>query len=644
MKKKIYFIFELKIKTVLAYIFRPKKIIFYNKTSPFLSKVLPKKKFKYIEILSDKIKDNRGMITWTKVNYEEFFLLKKKFIEKNQYLEALNNNTKNFIIKANLNGLHYYDYDGFWRNIYFLNIFEEISKNFDEQNNFYFITDDFDNYEIFFEYSKKFNIKPIRLPTFNFFYRRKNYIVTLIKLLLLSFSPSLKKNILNKSLKPNVSLLYNGNKNLSDFSYYNDLLFTKDLANRNFNTTFLFYNRTYKFNKQMDMLFDKKYNFYFIENLLVSDHKLSDIKLSFDKKFLYFFLYLFIIKKKKYEIKLYNLYVYYFKKIFLLSKTKIFLDWNRHYFHSQAIYESLDSINSIYIIYSRSYFNAPTPLITTNADLCLTFGDQLEIEKKTNSKYKYLVIVGSYYYLKNNEILERSKKIRNNYFKKNTKNIICYLDENTIAKKEFFDGHHVLKDDLKLLFSMLDKDSSLGLILKPKVMFNFYSRIGELKNKINHYINDKRLYLFDDIDKKSLVSEAALASDFVIHCSVHASTAAIESALQGVRTIILNTNNYLDLSNLSLKKNINYVDTLDDFINCWDKYLSNNKSSNFGLWDNETLNKIDPFRDGDAYKRIGELVNDLSLKLEESNSKDTSIEYAINKYKLKWGNDKVVKF
>ena len=42
-----------------------------------------------------------------------------------------------------------------------------------------------------------------------------------------------------------------------------------------------------------------------------------------------------------------------------------------------------------------------------------------------------------------------------------------------------------------------------------------------------------RLYLFDDIDKKSLVSEAALASDFVIHCSVHASTAAIESALQG---------------------------------------------------------------------------------------------------------------
>ena len=74
------------------------------------------------------------------------------------------------------------------------------------------------------------------------------------------------------------------------------------------------------------------------------------------------------------------------------------------------------------------------------------------------------------------------------------------------------------------------------------------------------------------------------------------------------------------------------------------KFQLLNASSNFGLWDNETLNKIDPFRDGNAYKRIGELVNDLSLKLEETNSKDTSIEYAINKYKLKWGNDKVIEF
>mgnify|MGYP001211271546 CR=1 FL=1 len=51
---------------------------------------------------------------------------------------------------------------------------DKLQRDFDEQNDFYFITDDFDNYEIFFEYSKKFNIKPIRLPTFNFFYRRKN--------------------------------------------------------------------------------------------------------------------------------------------------------------------------------------------------------------------------------------------------------------------------------------------------------------------------------------------------------------------------------------------------------------------------------------------------------------------------------------
>ena len=47
------------------------------------------------------------------------------------------------------------------------------------------------------------------------------------------------------------------------------------------------------------------------------------------------------------------IYMFIILKNFLLSKTKNFLDWNRHYFHSQAIYESLDSINSVYIIYSN---------------------------------------------------------------------------------------------------------------------------------------------------------------------------------------------------------------------------------------------------------------------------------------------------
>lgn len=644
MQKKIYFIYELKIKILFIYFFQSNKTIFYNKTSSFLNKILPKNKFKQIEIYSDKIKDHRGMNIWTKVNYEEFFELEIIFLKQNQYVLTLDDKTKNFIVKSNLKGLHYYDYDGIWRNIYFLNIFEEISKQYDKENNFYFLTNDFDNYKTFYEYSKKFNIKPVKIPTLNFFYKRKNYIITLIKLLLICFSSSSNKDKINKDIRPNISLLYNGNTNFKDFTYYNDLLFTKNIEKRKFNTKFLFYNRAYKFNNKISSLFDNEHNSYFIENLFLSDHKMRNIKLLFDIKILYFFFYLLLLNKKKYDVKLYDLYVYYFKKLFLFSKTKIFLDWNRHYFYTQAISESLDSINSIYIVYSRSYFNAASNQITTNADLCFTFGDQLDLEKQTKSKYKYLVVVGSYYYLKNKEIIERSKNIRNNYFKKNIKNIICYLDENTIEKKEFFDGHHVLRDELELLFSMLDKDSSLGLILKPKKISNFFSRIGHLKDKIKNYISDKRIYLFDDINKKSLVSEAALASDFVIHCSIHASTAAIESALQGVRTIILNTNNYFDISNLPLKKNINYVDTLSDFISGWDRYLSKNKTSNFGLWDDEILNKIDPFRDGKAYKRIGELVNDLSFKLDETNSKDTSIEYAINKYKLKWGSDKVIKF
>ena len=643
MKKRIYFTYKLNLKIIVYSFFLPNCIFYYLHSGKTLNKFINKKKFIKILIKSDQIKDKNGMETWTKVNYLELYELEKLFLQKNSYLHGCKSEEINFIIKSSLYGLHYYDDNGIWRNVYLLNAFNIYFNNNKHDSNFYYVCDDFQNFDIFSDYSKKFNIKIIRLFSLNYFIKKKKYLITLTKLFLISFFV-FKKERKNSDQKPIISLLYNGNKNFSDFSYYNDLLFTKDLKYQNFKTQFIFHNKSFSFSKSIKSLFNNQNNIYFVENNYVS--KLNDIKfvMNFDFKIFLFFFKFFAFSKKQFDRNYFYLSKLYYKNLFVNSDTKIFFDWNRHYFMSPAIFSALNSINSIYVLYTRSFFNAHTPLIRTNADLCLSFGDHIELEKKSNSYYKYYIIVGSYYYFKDNTLLDRSKTLRNNFFNKDVKNVISYFDENTIDKSEFFDGHHVIQDQISQLIYFLNTDISLGLILKPKNINTFYNRIGNVKKDLDILIKSKRIFVFDDRNMTSLVAEAACASDFVIHSSIHACTAAIESALNGVRTIFINSNNYIPISNLELKKNVNYVNSLDEFIAQWYLYIQNKKLSKFGLWNNLLLDQIDPFRDGKAYIRIGQLLNDISSNLSKTNSKDTAIEYAVNKYKLNWGNDKVIKY
>ena len=138
-------------------------------------------------------------------------------------------------------------------------------------------------------------------------------------------------------------------------------------------------------------------------------------------------------------------------------------------------------------------------------------------------------------------------------------------------------------------------------------------------------------------------SQFASASDVCIHNSLAAGTAGIEAILTETPTMFLDKigcNSFL--KNTKNSENIIF----NDIKILWNKlvltYRNNDMSSI--KFDNETLYKLDNFRDGKSRHRINYFIKHLIENLKKYNNKTIAIEHAVQEYKNKWGNDKIIKF
>jgi hypothetical protein len=638
LKKKIYLIYKLSFKEYFFLLFNDKNsITYFFKCNKLISFFIKKNK-KFIKVFraSNEVKDENDMEVWTRTNYIELFEIEKIYLEEISKYNFANTLYKNFKIKLNIQGLHYYDYNGLWRNIYLINFFYYILDKFSGDYEFIYLCDNFKNISIFKTYCKKFDLKIISFNSINKLNDYKNFFILIYKLISLNFFKNSHLGDSYSNKKITLSMIFNGKNNTINYSIYNDFLFKKTLKVINFNSQYIINNKNFLFNRLI--IKNKDISLFFTIPLF---RKLKIFLRNLNFKYFY---EIFKILFKKYDLDYLHFFLaeFYYKELFKYSNTRIFFDWNRHNPDTSAIYSALNSINSLYLIYPRSFFNASTPLIKTNADICFSFSKLIDIEYDSGSEYKYYIIVGSYFSYKSDEIINRAKNLRNQFFCNTVKHVFCYFDENTIDKKEFFDGHHVLQEDISEIMSFLEKEKNIGLVLKPKKISNFFDRLGNLNCKLKKLINQKRIYVYED--PNILVSEAALVSDFVIHCSAHASTAAIESVLSGKRTVLLNKNNYTKISKIKMKKNINYINSISEFTSLFKDHITSKNKSKFGLWDNEMLDLIDPYRDGLCHLRIGEFINDLSSQLNKNYSKERAIDYAVNSFSLKWGKDKVIRF
>jgi len=192
------------------------------------------------------------------------------------------------------------------------------------------------------------------------------------------------------------------------------------------------------------------------------------------------------------------------------------------------------------------------------------------------------------------------------------------------------------------------KDTRWGLLIKPKHKANLpwvRQRLPELQALYEQALASGRVLM---MDWRVSAARAAAAADFSVGVDINSAT--IIAALAGYRAIHLD---YVRLHASDLSPWAHFYKAGPDRLVFEDpEKLWHRLNSYFddpgcdptlGVADEHLLRMIDPFRDGQASRRIGEYVRGYLDGLDDGLDRDLALEQATRRYADKWGAEKVVR-
>lgn len=190
-------------------------------------------------------------------------------------------------------------------------------------------------------------------------------------------------------------------------------------------------------------------------------------------------------------------------------------------------------------------------------------------------------------------------------------------------------------------------DPRWGMLIKPKGDLDLpwvKHAVPELEALVTRAIATGRVHI---LDWQMSPAEAAAAADFAV--AVDISSAAVVAALAGHRAIHLD---YLRLHESPVAPWALFHSAgpdrlvFDDPEKLWDALNSffdtPGACDDLGLADDRLLRDIDPFRDGQAGRRMGDYLRWYLEGLDHGLARDQALEEADELYMVKWGTDMVV--
>lgn len=190
------------------------------------------------------------------------------------------------------------------------------------------------------------------------------------------------------------------------------------------------------------------------------------------------------------------------------------------------------------------------------------------------------------------------------------------------------------------LLQWLFQDKDIVLILKPKKMWFLRKNLPEIYKLINIAQGTGRCIVLDL--QACFPSNIASACDIAVGVGI--SSALLEAVLTGTRGVMCDLSQHRSSLFYSIGHNRIVFDSVDLLMESLKKYKADadgrheNNLGNFSPW----LDLLDPFRDGNAHKRIGGYLSDLLSAFESGFDRRAALEYVNTRYREIYGEDKVV--
>ncbi len=269
-----------------------------------------------------------------------------------------------------------------------------------------------------------------------------------------------------------------------------------------------------------------------------------------------------------------------------------------------------DDLNIKTIAFQYSNLGIRSPLMMTTSDYYVIFSEMYKpLFQGDGIGPKEWKLGGYIYDGVANVVRSRAQTHRNALRDKGAEFIVCYFDESVQHNRWGL----VSKDDhlaeLHALAKVVLEDASFGVIIKSQFMKNTPSQLYPSDDLIQSAkATGRYLELMEGRHRNDIYPvEAALAADMCISHKFGA-TAALESAVAGVRTVLLDSyGSQTQWDAIYAQVNIEYQ-TIDQVMEAISRYRSGSDADqSLGDW-SPILHHFDPYLDGQATKRLREVV------------------------------------
>ncbi len=337
----------------------------------------------------------------------------------------------------------------------------------------------------------------------------------------------------------------------------------------------------------------------------------------------------------------------YWREFFEQQKVKVFTTWYKNEADHIPIAEAMRETGGIMTIWQRSYEEIPNVGLTLYTDVAFGYSPWLvNTEKAQGSKVRYYVATGYLRDYSHALLKPMSLELRQQLHDQGCKKIVSIFDENSASDSRWHSGEELQRKHYQFWAEKVLEQPWLGVIFKPKVPKTLRMRLGEdVANLLDEAKKTGRLLILDtSAEHSSAVPPvlAAMASDISIQGHLCAGTTAMQSALAGVPSIMVDYEGWKRSRLYQLGEGLV---AFPDYENLWNVLQQHWKSENgipgLGDW-SPLLDDFDPFRDGRAAERMGDYLHALLNGLVQGIDREIVMADVAEMYAKRWGPDKVV--
>ena len=345
-------------------------------------------------------------------------------------------------------------------------------------------------------------------------------------------------------------------------------------------------------------------------------------------------------------ISSYDLDRYFWSSFFKAYGVKVYFTWYKYSKDHIAVADAISDNNGISVLWQMGFEGYEEISSYVNFDISFCFSKfSHEIKQRLNSSINYSIITG---YTKDYVpplLKARAMDLRKKMQANGAKKIVFVIDENSINDARWHTGHALQQENYSHILEKVLEVPWLGVIFKPKVAKTLRKRLGPVEKLLSKAEETGRCYVYESTGRHTTSAPpilAGLSADICVHGHLSAGTAALECALEGLPTLLIDREG-IPTSKLQELPEGNVV--FKDWPSTIDAIMEHFKTPEglpgFGDW-SSIIDELDPFRDGLAAKRIGDYLHWLLQGYEQGLDKNSIMEIAAEKYRKQWGDDKVI--